>query len=150
MPDAYSDGPHGTTCRPGCGQCCQVLQLPLTRADVEQDPSIPERVRRWYLTDLIPIGWREAKRRAPWLQRPSTIMPVHDGQQLARYPSYYRCGLYDEATQRCTAWADRPEPCAGFPYYGRPSLEGMRLPTGCEFRRDQGETPVILTRKEGR
>lgn len=159
MPDRYADGPHGTTCD-GCagaelpGQCCTVLQLPFTQDDIRRKPpdAIPARTRTWYLDDLRPIGWREAQRRAPWLAAPSTILPSNAGQMLARYPSYYLCRHFDADTGRCGDHANRPDVCRNFPYYGRESVEGMKLPPGCAFRADIGEpiewTPVELGKKE--
>lgn len=141
MTDPYSDGPHGTTCRPGCGQCCRVLALPYSRADAAAHPTLSARDKRWYAEELVPVTWRVAKALAPWLEPPGASFPISAGQFLGRYRSHYTCSNYDADTATCRVWASRPDTCRGFPYFGRTGLGTMNLPPSCSFRKDRGEVP---------
>ncbi len=52
----------------------------------------------------------------------------------------YACDAFDAEARSCTAHADRPPICRGYPWYGNPppAAEDLRLPPRCSFNADQG------------
>lgn len=47
-----------------------------------------------------------------------------------------RCDAFDTATRACTAYADRPPICSGFPWYGRDPDPRRPLDHTCAFVAD--------------
>jgi Fe-S-cluster containining protein len=56
----------------------------------------------------------------------------------------YACDAFDVDTRLCTAHAERPPICRGFPWYDRPpAARKVRLPERCSFNADLG-IPVSI------
>lgn len=129
-----------------CGDCCEDIfvgapasdviaewreyldaggLVPLQEAHPDADPSI----------EFIARNWTETSR----------------GENGATY----ECSRFDRVHRVCTAWADRPAVCSGFPWYeGHPDDGGgptpqriSKIPLRCSFALD---VPVAQRREGAR
>ena len=109
-----------------CGDCCENLQLNFTKrelrayvTDVGDDAATP--VTRAHLANarFILAHWHRAA----------------GGGTATRYA----CDAFDPSTRLCTAHADRPPICQGYPWYGAPpGSRAVKLPAPCSFNADLG------------
>lgn len=71
-----------------------------------------ERTLEWVLNSLVPLTPAEALARQPTLE----AFGVREGDGH----HYFKCMRFDEATNKCTDYENRPGVCRGFPGYGGP------------------------------
>lgn len=120
------------TCN-GCGDCCDPVPLPFTKAEARRRNLHPSE-RRWVLTRLRRISRAEALRRRPSLS-PAT----------GRF--YYECRDFDPVARRCMAYETRPPVCRNYPWYGNdPEPAKLDYLERCAFN-STGGVPVTLGRK---
>jgi Fe-S-cluster containining protein len=101
-----------------CGDCCDPVWFPWSAADVRQSASRGDSV------DLTFIA-------AHWTPTGARRDDLHG----------YRCDRFDPVSRLCTAHAERPPICRGYPWYddqARTSL--VVLPERCAYRADQRKT----------
>lgn len=55
------------------------------------------------------------------------------GERTTADDHFYRCVLWDEETRRCSAYAERPAMCSGYPYASECFHCGWQLPDGERF-----------------
>lgn len=105
-----------------CGFCCTVLWLYPSAKELLEGENNP-RERHWLESDLVELSLDEAM---------ETGLLV-DGLENEN-PHFYRCGLWDPVTSRCTDYDNRPDPCRRFPYYliGRKPLKPV-YKAGCQL-----------------
>lgn len=136
-----------TTCRAGCGQCCEVLGLAFSQFDVRVNRVQPGEVeRRFILEKLTPINAREARRRAPWMfDDPHGRTGWHPRLGMVPVLFYFTCANYDPETRSCTDHENRPDMCRLFPE-GTPDWprEDVNLPPACSFNADLGRPVAPL------
>lgn len=83
----------------------------------------------------------------PFAREHWTVIEVIEDQ--GHWPIYHlRCDRFDSHARRCTAYADRPPICSGYPWYGRePSIERAEvLDLMCAFQADVGRTALPIVR----
>lgn len=100
-----------TECAPGCGACCDPVKLRFS-VEAMTGPSAPFAREHW------------------------TLIEARECAEGTEYR--VRCDVFDPATRRCTAHADRPPICSGYPWYGaEPDPErGRTLDLVCSFQAD--------------
>lgn len=132
-------------CRAGCGACCDPVVLPYTQIEAMSHASSfdPEELR-WILEDLVPMGRREAKAKFPELFARQSFGVVN-GQLIGDTPMFYSCRNLDPETRRCGIYDHRPPACREFPWYGEGPDARKALPAACEFNREVGREPVLVT-----
>jgi len=101
-----------------CGDCCDPVWYPWSAADIRQAAA------RGTSRDLVFITahWRPTGERRHGLHA-------------------YACDAFDPQSRLCTAHADRPPICRGYPWYDAPpGSRPVELPVRCAFRADQPTT----------
>jgi Fe-S-cluster containining protein len=104
-----------------CGDCCDPVVFTLSRGQVTADladPYVAGRARR----DLTFIAdhWH--------------LIGAHHNIRTGFFT--YRCDKFDPEARLCTAYADRPPICSGFPWYGDEPRRSLTLSPRCSFQAD--------------
>jgi len=121
-----------TSCRRGCGRCCDPVILTRAMAD-----RIAASLADGTATDSALFIAEH------WTRRP-------DGAELDRMPgssdaTLWDCDQYDPATGDCLAHERKPPVCADFPWYGQgPADQSRWLEMVCTFHADLGRRVLPL------
>jgi Fe-S-cluster containining protein len=102
-----------------CGDCCDPVVFMLTRGDLTR------RLAEQYLAG-------EARRNLVFIDEHWHTIAVHDGGRF----STLRCDMFDAESRLCTAHAQRPPICSGFPWYGEAPRPTLMLSPRCSFNAD--------------
>lgn len=89
-----------------CGDCCAVIMLKVTKADIEKC-SGPDR-------DFIMQHWTEISRKEANRLAPGLVKLCRGNPHV-----FYSCDKWDSESRLCTAHDERPPVCQGFPWYDR-------------------------------
>jgi Fe-S-cluster containining protein len=123
-----------------CGLCCRALGIRQPKRELwslarQGDANGSFTARHWHRIS-----------RAEALRRNSGMAYRIQTARAAALPLYfYECDAFDPATNLCTAHADRPPVCRGFPWYGRaPEAASLRPFKECSFWEDVRERQLGL------
>jgi len=64
------------------------------------------------------------------------IPELGDYDVNGKYFHAYRCDVFDPHTRTCTAYADRPPICSGYPWYGAQPDRERVLDPWCAYQAD--------------
>jgi Fe-S-cluster containining protein len=122
-----------------CGDCCERFALATDQgafAPTSQDPPDGYRGRDPEWEDVW-LEWDKHLADVAF-QRVHFHPLMADGKQVRDKTSdrgYYTCDAFDPTTRLCTAHADRPDTCRGYPWYDGGVATRM-LPSRCSFWHD--------------
>lgn len=140
-PQPQRQGPKGAGCDPsgGCGSaCCNPVVLPFGPADL-RDPRVlagmDARTRKW-VGELVPISRREGLRRAPYFSQGGATFGIVDGVPVVAFSCFYECPRFEVETGRCGDYANRPDICSGYPWYGEAPDPAKAIPPRCSYVAD--------------
>lgn len=131
----------------GTGRCCDPVALPYRYAILteRQRSEIEPENRRWieeHLTEVLPRR-QGLDAVADYMQSGRTTALL-GGEVVTIITHFYTCDLFDPDTRRCTAYAERPPICAGYPWYGAEPDPTKAMPHECGYGVDIGRTPVSI------
>lgn len=112
-------------CLPDCGKCCISISIKFSPDHFSNvlEGNLYEKLDKgqksyWYDAEFILDNW------------------IYHGPD-DRNGHNYTCARYDEVTRQCTAGAERPDVCKGYPWYGRvPERYGEHLENVCGYMED--------------
>ena len=140
-----------------CGACCERITPSIARHDVTAivstsggfgvvKPGVKPTARGYQRAR--PIGGRYARDAAFMLRWMRPTGDVERQGDMVR--QVWTCDAFDPVHRLCTQHADRPEMCAGYPWYGREPHEGVIREPDCSYladlppdRRPAGSRPLI-------
>ena len=133
-----------------CGDCCQDLYINTSKRRLREiiaygDPR-DDAVWQAWIDGWEPDNDNRSKRDDYTYDYLTAIFIVthwHGGvRSKGKATDHWDCDAFDPLTNLCTAHADRPPVCSGFPWYGKtPSAEGIGggLSSNCSFWADLPE-----------
>jgi Fe-S-cluster containining protein len=105
-----------------CGFCCTLVVMSRTAEEWLESTEDPRQVK-WFESDLEELCPYDA-------ESTGLLVPGLAEEGL----HFYRCGMWDQATGRCSDYDNRPQSCRSYPYYlmGNPGLK-TTYANGCRL-----------------
>lgn len=137
-----------TTCREGCGACCDPVMLGDTHL-AQSRLNITDRDRRWFLEDLRAMPGKEAAAKTAWMRASGRRTVGFVDGRMTRDAFFYSCRHFDPVARTCASHDDLPSACSGYPWHGEPRPDAA-IPPECSFNADVGRVPVAITPRSTR
>ena len=123
-----------------CGLCCRAVGIRLSKRELGALARQGNPDGRF-----VAVHWHRISRTEALRRNPGLAHRIRTARAAGRALYFYECDAFDRGTNLCTAHADRPSVCRGFPWYGRAPEARLLLPfQECSFWEDLREQQLMM------